>query len=302
MPFRTGDTPGVYDVFAAIAFFTRVFLWPMALGWAVLAGVSLFCRRRGVAVICLILAVGWLVPEVWMAWPRRAKPAGPGFSVASFNLNKDLKDAAWAGRVMRQMNADFVALQELSPHAADQLAHDLADVYPYRVAFPDEGYNGMAVFARTPLAVEHAPESYEKRDLVVSATALGRAIVLADIHFAPPQHSEKRRRNRWQIGEFVARFANETRPMLLAGDYNFTAMTPNAFALRQAGFSDAQLQAARGRGATWPAPSAHSIVPTVRIDTVYVRGPLTAVETEVGPDIGSDHRPIKTTWNWAKSE
>ncbi|MDB5324601.1 MAG: hypothetical protein JWM57_170 [Phycisphaerales bacterium] len=301
LPLRTGIEPGVYDVFAAVAFFSRVFLLPMAVGWLVLAVAASICRRWGVSASSVLLAIAWAAPELWMAWPRARMAAvtGPTFSVTSMNLNKDMKDATWAIQVMRNLDSDFIVLQELSPKIAEQIRQGLADTYPNAALFPDSEYDGVGVFSKNAVRVERPPLNHEQRNLAVVVTALGRELELVDIHLAPPQQSPKRRLNRWQVGLLLEPPAADARPTLLVGDFNFSAMTPQACALRIAGWKDAQIEAGHGRHATWPAKSQHSIVPPVRIDTAYARGPLQAVRVETGTDIGSDHLPGKTTWRWA---
>jgi endonuclease/exonuclease/phosphatase (EEP) superfamily protein YafD len=151
LPFRANANVGVYDVFATIAFFARVFLIPMACGWLVLGLIAIVCRRRWVGVASLLLAVVWAAPEMWASWPTRAAGKGPTFSIASFNLNKDLRDATWAIELMRRADADVVVMQEVSPHVAEQLRAALGGSYPHAEVYPDPEYNGMAVFSRTPL-------------------------------------------------------------------------------------------------------------------------------------------------------
>jgi len=296
LPFRTGFERGLYDLFATAAFFSRVFLLPVAALWVILAILTAVTRQWRLAIASVILAVGCAAPEVWLAWPRSPSIDGPTFTVASFNLNKDLQDATWAAEVMRQMNADFVVLQELSPHSAEQIEQSVGALYPHRQMFPDPDYNGMAVLSKTPLELKHKPDGYLHRDLQVIAIDHGHEFRLLDLHLAPPQMMEKRRWNRWQTRAFIDELSAETQPVMLAGDYNFTAMSPQAFALRSAGFADAHLQAGRGRESTWPVNGGMSFVPSVRIDTMYARGPLHAVKSERGPRIGSDHLPIKITW------
>ena len=298
LPLNTSSPSAAYGVLAAVVFFSRVYLLPAAAGWVGVGVVSLVCRRRALAAACGVLAVGWAAPEVWLAWPRTPAVTGPTFFVAQGNLNKDLRDATWAARVLLAMNADVVACQEVSPRSAEQLRAAFVGVYPYALVYPDAGYDGMAIFSKTPLTLVHAPESHERRDLTAVVPVLGRDLVLTDTHLSPPQLARGRRSNRWQVSVIHEQLDADPRPMIYAGDFNFTAVTPQACALRRLGLTDARLWAGHGREATWPAPSEHSWLPPVRIDTAYARGPLRAVATDVGSDIGSDHLPIKTTWQW----
>jgi len=299
LPFRTNFEGGLYDLFATLVFFARVFVLPIAALWLILAIFTAITRQWHLAIASTLFALAWAAPEAWLAWPRSPTIDGPTFTVASFNLNKDLHDATWAAEVMRQMNADFVVLQELSPHSAEQIEQSVGTLYPHRRMFPDPDYNGMAVLSKTPLTLLHKPQGYLHRDLQVIASDHGHEFRLLDLHLAPPQMMEKRRWNRFQTTALIEQLSAESRPTILAGDYNFTALSQQAFALRSAGFPDAHLQAGRGRESTWPMNGGLSFVPSVRIDTVYARGLLHAVKSERGPRIGSDHLPIKITWCWS---
>lgn len=297
LPFRTDLDAGPYDLLATVAFFSRVYLFPMAIGWAVLAVPLVAGARVNVAILCMLTAIGWAGPEIWMAWPTEHQGAA-NFSVASMNLNKETKDASYAVKVLRQMNADVVSLQELSPEAAAGFKAMAGDLYPHQALYPDTGYNGMGILSKTPLKIARLPANSDERDFDVAVTLGGRDVLLGCVHLKPPQWIGSRRFNRREVGVLTRLYTTEARPVLLAGDYNFTAMTPNGCALRAAGFRDAQLDAGNGRNWSWPADSNNQWLPKVRIDTVYAKGPLKAVESMVGPDIGSDHRPIKTGWQW----
>jgi endonuclease/exonuclease/phosphatase (EEP) superfamily protein YafD len=77
-------------------------------------------------------------------------------------------------------------------------------------------------------------------------------------------------------------------PTIAAGDFNFTVYSP-AYArmLRESGLADAF--AGRGWQPTWMAgfwPLA------LRIDHVLASRSLCVEHAEVGPDVGSDHRPL----------
>jgi endonuclease/exonuclease/phosphatase (EEP) superfamily protein YafD len=76
-------------------------------------------------------------------------------------------------------------------------------------------------------------------------------------------------------------------PLLLAGDFNLTPWSPfYSDFIRATGL----VNAARGRLATWPAWLGPLGIP---IDHALLRGSLSLVRIASGPDLGSDHLPLK---------
>ncbi|HEX8339631.1 MAG TPA: endonuclease/exonuclease/phosphatase family protein [Tepidisphaeraceae bacterium] len=292
LPLRANADVGIYDAFATAAFFTRVFLIPMACGWLVLGLLAFVCRRRWVGVMSLLLAMAWAAPEMRAAWPSGDAGGGPTFLIASFNLNKDLRDATWAVELMRRTDADVVVVQEVTPHTAEQMRAGLASVYPHAEIHPDPGYDGMAVFSRTPLRLIAAPQDYESRNLDVAVTLLGREVRLVNVHLAPPQRAETRRSNRVQVSRLLREHADHAAPTIFVGDFNFTTFSPQGAQLRGTGFREAHLATGGGRQATWPTRNVKPPIPSVRIDTAYTRGGIEPVSGRVEQAFGSDHLPV----------
>lgn len=119
----------------------------------------------------------------------------------------------------------------------------------------------------------------------------GTQIVLQNVHYAPPIHSsyllEQRIMTQW-LCDWLAR---ETRPVIVAGDFNSTQSSVNLADLRRAGLVDSR-SFARGWTGTWPASGLASALP-VAIDHVLTRGLLCESSTP-GSDIASDHLPLLT--------
>jgi hypothetical protein len=148
-PFRGEPEAGVYDVFATVSFFARVFLLPVAGVWALLGVTALVCRRRWIGGASLVIAAAWAAPEAWAAWPRTPAGGGATFTVASLNLQRSLDDATWAGWVLLEADADFVCLQEVTPASGETLARLLAPVYPHSIVLARDDFDGMAIFSKT---------------------------------------------------------------------------------------------------------------------------------------------------------
>lgn len=297
LPLRTSGDSMTYDALFTLAFFTRVYLLPVAAAWVILGFFAILSRRWWVAGLSVCLSVAWASPELWAMRSHPDQTVRPTFSVASFNLNKDLKDATAAIEIMRSMDADFIVCQEVSPRIAAQLQSALKAGYPHAIVCPNENYDGAAIFSRTPMSLLESPTDNAHRNLTARATAIGREFTLVGVHLASPQTMAKRRTNREQIGRLLEAYGSDAAirddsPVILIGDFNFSTLAPQAFALSNAGLTDAYRTTGGGRQTTWPSSITGSLAPRARIDTAYVRG-FTAIRTEVGAEFGSDHRPIR---------
>lgn len=189
---------------------------------------------------------------------------------------------------LAQQSADVIVVQEVTPRWAATLA--TLDRYPYRRMLPRRDPYGIALLSRWPLetiaAVDLAGDGIPSLEAI--ARVRGQRIHLLGLH------------TRWPITPRLAHLrdhalmraavlAREQRmPTVAAGDLNVTPDSP-VFAqlLRASGLRDAQ--ASRGWHPTWMAgfwPLA------LRIDHQLVSPALCVEQVEVGPAIGSDHRPV----------
>jgi endonuclease/exonuclease/phosphatase (EEP) superfamily protein YafD len=251
----------------------------------------LMLKSRKMATFALVVAIIGVAPEAWYAYgPRSSVSASDGqpLRVASINLLMHLKDVDAAAQVIEEFDADVVSVQEITPTHDAALSPRLAVRYPYSIVRPDDGYNGLAIYSRYPLTLEEDGVPEGLRWLRANLRFKDRDIAFYAIHLAPPQAIKMQRQNRWQVGRLRKAAEAETRPIILAGDFNFTVLAPQARALGRTGFVDAHFAATRGRGTTWGTGR----IPDVRIDTVYTKGNIDAGASEVGPRFGSDHKPI----------
>lgn len=304
LPFRVAPNDRPYEAVFALAFFTRVYLLPMAAGCAALAILSFVCRRRYTAVVCALMSIGWAMPEVVVATRhlgRAPQSAGaPNFTIASFNLNAKLIDGSRAIDLARRWDPTFIVFQELTPAMAKQLEDALSDRYPHRQMFPMPGFHGAAIFSKEPLQLVRPPVDGRQRNLTVQTVALGRPFVLDNIHLAPAIPTDQRTSNRRQTVELIDAHNDDLakgRSRVLIGDFNFTSFSPQGSALSAAGLLNAHRHLGGGRQTTWPARGRGPRVPTARIDHVFVTGSaLTPVDIETGPPFGSDHLPVRVTF------
>lgn len=255
-----------------------------------LAGLLGWQRRAVPTVLALVLA-GWHAlsgAQVLMAATPTTGCAGPVVTVAAANVlysnsqRKPLLD--W----LETRPADIVILQEVTEAWARDLAARTA--YPNRHLLPREDAYGIGVLSRWPLEsvtlVDLAGDGLPSLAGVVDAG--GQRIRFLGLHTHWPL-TPALAAARDEALQGAAQLASAADlPVVLLGDLNLTPDSP-AFdrLIEQGGLRDVL----RGRGwrPTWLA----SFWPlALRIDHVLVSSGLCVEHAEVGPPLGSDHRPV----------
>lgn len=268
----------------------RVQYAAVALGLALL----LAWRRRAMPALLALLIGGWhALPGFAVSPGAVASPAcaGPMFTVATVNVqfSNERHDAfrAW----LATQPADFLVIQEVTAAWGSEL--DAQAAYPYRHVVPREDPYGLALLSRTPLGsvlpVDLAGDGSPSLAGLVEAGGQPLRFLGLHAHWPVTPSLAAARDRALQAAAALASTADE--PVVLLGDLNLTPDSP-AFdrLLARSGLRDA-LQGGGWRP-TWLAgfwPLA------LRIDHVLVSSDLCVERAEVGPSIGSDHRPVVVT-------
>ncbi|PKO80964.1 MAG: hypothetical protein CVU19_09480 [Betaproteobacteria bacterium HGW-Betaproteobacteria-13] len=242
---------------------------------------AILLRRR--PAVLVLLATG-LIGIGWSGATTRADSAtpgsGPALTIATANLElgqASLDDLAhWIGG----LGADLVVLQEVSKESARRIAQ--WQDYPHQLVTADEGPFGLAILSRTPLTGSEALESLQQPLRYRSFISWqGHRIGISAIHPMPPISPTYHQRRVEMLTEEAQWSQLVSAPSIVAGDLN---STPWSSAL--ASVAPAGLLRATGLRPTWPA-----ILPVIPIDHILINDAWQVVESGVGPNIGSDHRP-----------
>ncbi len=254
----------------------------------------LLARAGRFAVVGVVLTAWALVPALtWPSVERSPRTGSAVLRVLSLNLGGALGETP---RVLAAIDAgqpDVLVLQEYTPAWRGALATTLAERFPARHERVRTDNFGMAVFAR------QAWSRREHLQLAASGTPQmrfelrldGQVIQLYALHLIPPS-APRYAQHRAEFADLLRRLAEDERPTVLLGDFNFVDHGALAGALHERGFHDAHGIAGTGRGATWPAHGSFRYVPGIRIDHVYLGHGLTATASWVGGHTGSDHLPV----------
>lgn len=230
-------------------------------------------------------------------WFPGAAPAAAGarpVTVYFANVWALNKDNAAIARSVQAMNADIVALTEVADQHADALPQILK-AYPYRTSTaPARYFRGgprTVIASRYPIAVSDvSPQDGLAVGEVVIQAPDGPFRLMA-VHLTRPWPLDGRvHAQRDQTKRLARRIkAGEHERVLIVGDFN---ATPSSAILRR--FSrEAGVRPARAVTGTWfdPLPG----VLRIAIDNAFVGPGLTITRRKIGPDNGSDHRPIMVT-------
>jgi len=261
---------------------------------ALALAVLLAWRRKAVPAVLALVIGGWhLLPGLEASPGALASQAcaGPAFTVGTANVQFSNARREAFRTWLASRPADVLVIQEVTEAWAAELEAQAA--YPFRYVVPREDPYGLALLSRWPLESvtleDYAGDGLPSLAGIVDAG--GQRIRFIGLHTHWPL-TPALAAARDQALQGAARLARSSDlPVVLLGDLNLTPDSP-AFdrLLEQAGLQDVM----RGRGwhPTWLAgfwPLA------LRIDHVLVSPGLCVEQAELGPPIGSDHRPVVAT-------
>jgi endonuclease/exonuclease/phosphatase (EEP) superfamily protein YafD len=251
--------------------------------------------HAGVAAVLTAVLVGLMVPRV-VADSAPASVTGQDgipVRVITANLMVGQADITTLVRIVREHDADVLAVQELTPAAAARLdAAGLSTLLPHRSLHPVPGPGGSAVFSRYPLR-----DTGARRMPAGNLQAFGRLLIpgarpvlVESAHPCSPFDARETRR--WTREMTLQPRATPAGPVrILLGDFNSTLDHKRLRQLVGSGYTDAAEAAGAGLRPTWFGLVAR-FVPPVVIDHVLVDRRIGVGAFAVRPLPGSDHRAV----------
>lgn len=245
-----------------------------------------FRWAAGTACLALLLA---LQPLSWY-WPANTVDGdGPACRILLANVLTSNNDHQALLDLIQAENPDVICVHEVNDAWNDAL-RPLRETYPSHHAVPRGDNFGIALFSRVSPGL---PATLFEGELGVPALAVpidigGRRAELLTIHTLPPIRARLARRRNQQLAAASTWFNEQTNPAIVAGDLNMTMYSP---IYRDWMDSMKAHNARRGYGplGTWPL-----FVPFLRLplDHALVSPEIGVRDCRLGPDIGSDHRPL----------
>jgi vancomycin resistance protein VanJ len=274
---------------------------------------SLLTFALGFTLRAPIKIVAWLAPGavafVWWfapAWWPKPTPEIEGITVtaATFNILGGRADLDQVMSLIRAMDADIVAMQEVRRRQPQRFAAELADVYPYQVAHVVRE-DGVVLLSRFPILTSDTAvvDGHDGRHLRAEIEIEGERVAVYVIHPPTPawvpsiEHLYEmlfvydEARTQEHVDFVVERIRDETLPVLVLCDCNSTPRSRQYRAL-DAALDEAFGARGWGMGLTHPAEP----FPVLRIDYIWYDDHFEALEAQVWPEAGtSDHFPV-----WAR--
>ena len=265
--------------------------WLYATVGAVALGVLLVLRRAWWRVVPALVLAGCFLWQSATLPRAAALPAdAPVLTVGTANLNLATTDFDPLAQWLASADApDVVVLQEYTALADAALTSNpaIAARYPHRLAVPQPDPFGLAVLSRHPMADAQTLQPRSEWDtLRLRATLLwnGQPVHVIALHPMPPLNAAFARARDQALAQEAQHLSDKGGLGLLAGDLNITPWARGLFAV------DAQLRRANGMAASWPnAWGGLSVLP---LDHVLASSGWQVVGLDMGPDLGSDHRPV----------
>jgi endonuclease/exonuclease/phosphatase (EEP) superfamily protein YafD len=237
---------------------------------------------------CLIVNGATIVRTVRAATPAQEARGGIRLKLVTVNL-------LWSNRQHQRLRdwlkaeaPDIAITQETTPRWAAELAGLDALFAHRRLPGPTDD---IAILSRHPFTMGQEAGIRVHGTLAMATLSLGqRRIDLMALHASVPT-SPARRIARDAMFDDIARFARRTRaPLIVAGDFNATPWNRSMRLLVR----ESPLRHAPG---FWR-PTFTAYVPLwmgVPIDHVLAAVDCRVLDRRVGPDFGSDHRPVVVT-------
>lgn len=236
--------------------------------------------------------------------------ADANIRILTFNLQAPNEEAvASLVDIVREVDADIVAVQELSIPAADRFSTALADLYPHQALHPQqEGNTGQGMLSRYPILAddywqaqdEPMPLGHQRVVLEID----GVEAVFYNTHPVPPYTPNAGTRSAAHtraLRYLIDQAKDDSAPVILLGDFN---MTDQFYEYRRIVevFTDAYKAVGDiGFGFTYPHDKWTGVPPLLRLDYVFYSADWQGIRADVWPGSGSsDHAPLVAELNMNK--
>ncbi len=313
-----GPTP-----LAFMALLVQTFAFHAGLAVAMLLLIALVLRRwkLGVALLLgVLVTIGPLGLRVMRSDATAVDDDGT-LTLLSCNLCYGRADPDRLIAWIDEIDPDVIVLQEYGGEWPEVVDAHLRERYPHVWEEPRPDAFGQATLSRSALVgVTRTvwPGYWDIPSARMTIEHEQRRVDVTNVHVYPPVglswfaqqghqlarlsvDAEKR------LGEFdYSSGHRDVQGAVLIGDFNAPWGTGHMQPLKDKSLAfdtrflwEAHEEIGRGRGTTWgPRRGVLSLAPGIRLDHAVYGGELEPVFSVVGPDVGSDHRPIAAGFRW----
>lgn len=261
-----------------------------ALAVTLVAILALVRRHWRLAAALTVLAVIQAVPLLRYSGSNPVPPPGDRdrLRVLMANVCVDNPDRARVAEFIRRERPDVVGLVEVNTSWLEGL-DAVRREFPHRLELPI-GTRGLSLwFRHPPISVDPPEVLTTDANPVLHAVVIlaGRPRHIWLMHPPNPLTPRGRAHSNAELAALATRIGLIGGSRLVVGDMNRTDGSPyfRDF-VRESGLRDSRL--GFGRQPSWPVWSPYRIA----IDHAFLSSDLAVVDRRLGPDIGSDHRPL----------
>ncbi len=260
-------------------------------------------RLRLVALATIGLGVVVALPMI-SAWSHPPElTAGTPLRVTTFNTLVGTADPDAVMLFLGQESPDILVLQEYSGQMESELAARFRAMFPYRSDVGSEAVPTLLLLSRYPIVdsavIASNFDRFGHEDQSVIRTTINvdeRSVVVYAVHAPTPRWGD----SSWQarnalLDELAANAAGEASgsPVIIAGDFNTPPWSPHFLQMLADGGGLADTA-----GRLFPSPT--RIIDRgglqdllgAPVDHILVSNGIGWRADQVGPDLGSDHRPV----------
>jgi len=251
---------------------------------ALLLVLALVLKRKRIALVAggLLLANGLVIAPAYL---RGASPSDAALVMTLANVNSANTDFAAVADYVR--GSDIVVLLEVNAVWESEMRARLPE-YPFVVFEARSDNFGLGVLMKTP-PLTHKSEALgpdAPPTIALDFHLRGRTTTLFATHPVPPISASATDRRDAQLAALATRVTATTNDVIVIGDLNATPWSSALTPLFDAGLRDTR----HGYDATWPTGMWPLRIP---IDLCLVSARFSTSSHSVGPDVGSDHFPIR---------
>lgn len=246
-------------------------------------------RRRKLLGLIAVVSLFWNASFVWKARPTAWFDHGkPAFTLMTFNVLYNNPQPERVIEHVLKTDPDVVCLLETDWRWHEHL-QPLREKYPHHAEELEYGAFGFACFTRLP--VKSMTTRYFAHglfpSLVMELEHDGKPLTVIATHPPPPMSSHTAGIWQKQFIEIASFASTINHDLIVAGDLNATPWC-HGMHLLQTG-SGLQFRSA---DPVWPPTWGLHLPMMIPIDHVLVKGELSIMQRTIGPDLGSDHRPV----------
>ncbi len=244
---------------------------------------------------CALLYFARPVWRLWKPHAPRVHTAKSSLTILQANVNQFNTGYASLGKQIRETDPTMIFLNEVREGWLTRIKQEFGDRYGGSIEVPADNYRGMGFFSKLPIASYEIIRLSQANSPLLRIQMKDMPLTVYATHPVPPMTpgwaSQRKAFFRYLISD-MHKVAGD---ILMVGDLNTTIFSPllvsflksTGLTLDREGFG---LRTTWLRGTPLAMP----------LDHILYRGALQMRDFRVLGPIGSDHRPVLATFNYAR--